>query len=492
VAGKLFSRLLVALTLLGLSLPVLALVRLLGGVELWQMVGAVCVCAVTALFAAALGLLFSAFINRAYAVILLSYVTLLLVYGFVPFVLIEGFGLRTMVTLRFFAAINPFFCSGMIAEPRMFVYAGAMWTVCVTLHLGATAGLVMLAAAVLRRVSRREGERSSVQTPETQPDAPAAGRSGFVRGAIRARRWRLGAGRGVWDQPVLWREARRSLLGKPWHSLVAGAATVGLLAVTYATLGAEGDLGDRWTQQFFACVFNGLFWLLAAVLSATSIAQEKESDTWTLLLTTPLGGHAVVWGKVAGLCRRAAWPLLLFAAHFVMFWVSGILPLRSAAVALWVIVTFNSIWVATGMYLSLRLRKVTLAVIVNLMLAVVAYLGMLAVLVIVGELGYFDDLYKFVSYYVPYYYLTAGLFDGWPDWQNGVLVMPGDVRVTQPQFDLILAAVGVAHLVVAALVLWWTAATFDDIVGRAPRGAVGRTSRPAPKTGPYFSAPANL
>ena len=39
VTGKLFSRLLVALTLIGLSLPVLALVRLLGGVELMQMFG---------------------------------------------------------------------------------------------------------------------------------------------------------------------------------------------------------------------------------------------------------------------------------------------------------------------------------------------------------------------------------------------------------------------------------------------------------------------
>ena len=53
VSGKLFSRLLTALTLIGLSLPVLALVRLLGGVELQQMFGVVCLCAVTALASAA-------------------------------------------------------------------------------------------------------------------------------------------------------------------------------------------------------------------------------------------------------------------------------------------------------------------------------------------------------------------------------------------------------------------------------------------------------
>src|SRR5438477_10025164 len=66
VSGKLFSRLLTALTLIGLSLPVLALVRLLGGVELAQMFGIICICIVTAMSAAALGLLLSILLQRAY------------------------------------------------------------------------------------------------------------------------------------------------------------------------------------------------------------------------------------------------------------------------------------------------------------------------------------------------------------------------------------------------------------------------------------------
>src|SRR5688500_1417492 len=56
VAGKLFSRLLIALTLLGLSLPVLALVRLLGGVEIEQIVGALLTCVAIVVFMASLGL----------------------------------------------------------------------------------------------------------------------------------------------------------------------------------------------------------------------------------------------------------------------------------------------------------------------------------------------------------------------------------------------------------------------------------------------------
>ena len=41
VSGKLFCRMLAALTLLGLSLPVLAVVRLLGGVDLDAMLATV-------------------------------------------------------------------------------------------------------------------------------------------------------------------------------------------------------------------------------------------------------------------------------------------------------------------------------------------------------------------------------------------------------------------------------------------------------------------
>src|SRR4051812_8521055 len=84
VAGKLFSRLLIALTLLGLSLPILAIVRLLGGVEIDAMFGVICICVSMALFTAALGLLLSTVLSRAYAVILMAYVILGFIYFFIP------------------------------------------------------------------------------------------------------------------------------------------------------------------------------------------------------------------------------------------------------------------------------------------------------------------------------------------------------------------------------------------------------------------------
>ena len=56
----------------------------------------------------------------------------------------------------------------------------------------------------------------------------------------------------------------------------------------------------------------------------------------------------------------------------------------SAVLVLWVMLTFNSVWVATGLYFSLRFGRPTFAVIATLVTAVILYLGVLTVLAIMG------------------------------------------------------------------------------------------------------------
>ena len=84
VAGKLFSRLLIALTLIGLTLPALSVVRLLGGVETTQIVASLALSISVVIAAAALGLLLSTLMNRAYSVILLSYGAMMILYALMP------------------------------------------------------------------------------------------------------------------------------------------------------------------------------------------------------------------------------------------------------------------------------------------------------------------------------------------------------------------------------------------------------------------------
>lgn len=474
IAGKLFSRLLIALTLIGLSLPVLALVRLLGGVELSQMIGVVCLCTCTALSTAALGLFLSTFLNRSYVVILLSYGVILLHYLFIPMILmmLVSTGRRGLPRMDLFGMLSPFLAIIFLAEPfPAFGSAWAsVWTTASLVQLVEAAGLVVCSALVLRRIARRAGEPAAIPAPlqgSTARQAPAGRRRRALGGEVS-------------DNPIAWREMRRPLMTRPWHRIVAVVVVVGSLLATYLALAVNSSLGEWQVQMIYAVVFNGLFWLLAAVLSATAISQEKESDTWTLLLVTPLSGWAIVRGKVLGLLRRLMWPIVLIAIHFALF-AFGPLRLQSMLIVLWVIVTFNSIWLATGMYLSLRFGRPTFAVIANLLLAVALYLGVLAVLGIIGNLTEHYRLADVVAWYAPYSYLVIGM-DGSHSSASGFF-MPNSVRLDLFEFAGLIVLVGIAHLIIAGVILAAIARSFNRIVGRAPQRA---GSQPAPCLAPAF------
>ena len=468
IGGKLFSRLLVALTLIGLSLPVLALVRLLGGVELLQMIAVLCLCTCTALSTAALGLFLSTFLNRSYVVILLSYGLILMHYMFFPMILAMFMtaGRGGPPRMDILGVLSPFLSILFVAEPMIpFGSTWLTWIGASLLQLGEAAGLVVCSAMVLRRIARRAGEHAA--PPMAQPGSIPARDSNVKSARGRARRE-------VSNDPIACRELRRTLLSKPWHRIVAVIALVGGLLATYLALAVNRSLGDWQAQIVYAVVFNALIWLLVAVLAATVISQEKESDTWTLLLATPLSGWDVVRGKVLGLLRRLIWPMVLIAVHFMLF-AFGPLELVSVLVILWVMVTFNSVWLATGMYLSLRFARPTFAVIANLLLAVGLYLGVLAVLGIVGNLTDHYRIAQVVGWYAPYTYLILGI-DGIHR-AAPAFFMPNDVRLDRFEFLRVVFFVGLAHLVLAGAILAIVARSFDRIVGRAPQVAGGQRDR---------------
>ena len=218
VSGKLFSKLLMALTLIGLSLPVLALVRLLGGVELEQMFGVVCLCAVTAMFGAALGLLFSILLRRAYAVILLSYIVMAILYFFGPMITVAFFAASNsrMPWMRMMGMYNVLWVTGMLGwgEMRM---APVNWELCVGIHAAATGALLVICAILVRRLARREGE-GAITPSGAAANETVAGGGAIAPPPLVASRTRHN--RTVSDAPILWREVRRPLMapcGSAWR-----------------------------------------------------------------------------------------------------------------------------------------------------------------------------------------------------------------------------------------------------------------------------------
>jgi ABC-type transport system involved in multi-copper enzyme maturation permease subunit len=488
VSGKLFSRLLTALTLLGLSLPVVALVRLLGGVEVNQMIGVICLCSVMAMASAAIGLFFSTLINRAYAVILLSYGLMFVLYLFVPMIaglLTDGRIFMTATGMQVMVAANPVLNVATLLQGR---FLPIWWHGTVT-HLLFTGILLGSSALILRRQARREGQVAAVDStpaipvpplpapaesvdlittdlanddsPPPQPIEPAPTAVSVTRHTE------------VGNNPVLWREIRRPLLPTRRQRITGAVAVLALLGLTYFSLASSGDIDDRFTQIWFAFIFQTALLLLACILSATAIAQEKESITWTLLLSSPISGRQIVLGKLLGLLRRLLWPLVLMLAHFAVFTLFGIITASALFAIAWVFITFNTVWIATGLYLSLRLSKVTFAVGISLLLPVVMYLFVVLLLAILEEVAspmsidwFGFDWPELAAIYIPYVHLVLAIES---------LAQANSITVWTPVFGQVswidylidLAFIGLIHLALAAVILAYTVLRFDTIVGRA-------------------------
>ncbi|HEV8293009.1 MAG TPA: ABC transporter permease subunit, partial [Tepidisphaeraceae bacterium] len=277
VAGKLFSRLLIALTLLGLSLPILAIVRLLGGVEIEQMFGVICICVSMALFTAALGLLFSTLVSRAYAVILLAYAMLGFIYFFIPLcigMIIAAIGPPSgptgrsweMLLMQTAAIGHPGFATAILAIPDRPPFKLPGWEWCVLIHTALAGILTMLAALSLRRVARRETEGGGTAPAPAPPiyfpppaPTPIASLDSLTCSSLSPAPLgppapTPGTSRAVADNPVLWRETRRPLFARRWQSIAAACVFIVLLLFIYGLMSANDVLSERYAQIPFAFI----------------------------------------------------------------------------------------------------------------------------------------------------------------------------------------------------------------------------------------------
>jgi ABC-type transport system involved in multi-copper enzyme maturation permease subunit len=447
VSGKITSAMLGAVSLILLSLPAVALVRLLGGVEIQDMFGSLAMCAAVAFFGASVGLVVSTYLNRASAAILVGYFTLIAAYGVLPMIF-ALLGRGNPIISRIgdvLLQVYPFY---VIAERLNPGWRGTLgqWHWPILAHVSVGMLLVAWSAAGLRRTSRKLDDRRS---PER------ATKDRVLRELVMA---------GVYENPVLWREVRRPLMNKRSHAIVALIAIVGLALFIYYQMHSNGDLYRPNSQISFVVILNVIAILMACVLSGTVIAQEREGDTWTLLMATPVSARQVIWGKVLGILRRMTWPIAIVAAHFCLFAMMGVISWLTVFVILWTMVLFNAPYIATGVYLSLRCRKVTSAVMLNLAIPIALFV----VLPIIMSCTFNRDRdWAWIYLASPFSFGTVAADELTQRGMNGMMNLPGVDDVTGREMVRMAIGIGTGCLVVAATVLWWTYAKFDGIVGRA-------------------------
>jgi len=394
VMGKLFSKLLQLILLLAISLPLLAIVRVFGGVPWDYVLSSLCITLTAVIFAGSLSLYFSINNRRAYVVIIKTVVTIGVLFFFIPTITTVLFSPRwlyaprlrnpsavlpLLIILISFLHVNPFGAMSvntatMISPTAMALFpvmptGGSFfyWPLHCLLMLVASALLIAMSVKVVRKVALRQAT-GQIESISNRTRAKKL-KNSSSRPAVQQEP--TGVIRRVTGPPVLWRELRAPMIqgAEGRNSLIGLTVTIIALLITYWICVKENCLDQAFTQTGYVLMFLVIGSVFTMVLSSTSVTSEKETQSWPILLATSMDDWQILLGKAAGVFRRCVPIWLLMAGHIVFFICfkyihpAAILHLSISVTGLIVFLT------GAGLYFSSRFKRTTSAVLANFALA---------------------------------------------------------------------------------------------------------------------------
>jgi ABC-2 type transport system permease protein len=340
VLGKLLSKLLQLLLLLAISMPLLAIVRVFGGVPWDYVLSSLCVTLTAAIFAGSVSLAFSTYTRQSHQVIARTVLVCFLLYAG-PTIVVELVQLRYQVRLFTQATLsyaNPFQIMS-YATMNMLTGSSAVLNVAWLPHCAIMAGLSALMLAFSTISVRRVGLRQATGQPgifASRKERRAARANHKAKPGPVAT---SGTVLPVQGPPIVWKEMRTHLIrSSRVMPIVTAVLALIVLGAGYGYCAYKDWLARKELQTVFVLVYFLLGLLRTAALAATSLTGEKEARTWPVLLASALTDRQIVLGKIIGSVLQS-WPFwLLLAAHVVVFGFAGyihpaaILPLTILAV----------------------------------------------------------------------------------------------------------------------------------------------------------------
>ncbi len=352
VTGKLLGKLLQLVSLLAISLPMLAVARAFGGVPWDYVVSGLCITLAVSVFAGSLSLLASALLRHAYQAVLVVGLWYVVIWGLLPG-LVMGLWragcLGNATATAILSLTNPFLAllartQAMLGTPVTVGALGPLWQHCL---------ILLAAAAVAALLCVRRMRRIAPVPVAAHPEGPGTRAAAVIRP--------------VRGSPIVWKELRRPLLPARGRRLL-------MVALLVIAAGLAGAGIFFWAEMAFVVflliqVLQFLFVLDVAVSAAMSVVREKEARTWAVLLATPLENREIAKGKAIGILRRDLPLLLPLPLMYLITYLS--IPGRGHA-AIWFVPALGWVVIAlagnvtfllgVGLYLSTRLRTATAAV----------------------------------------------------------------------------------------------------------------------------------
>jgi ABC-type transport system involved in multi-copper enzyme maturation permease subunit len=373
ILGKLAARLLHIGVFLSIGLPIMSLLSLFGGVDPAVVVGTYAATCSAAFFLAALSILASTLARRPREAITLVYL-LELAWLFLPTALaflLPSAGWYWRRIYEWIQPINDWIAPSspfhlLAGGPGLWGTTGALlrsalWMI--GLQVGYGVLFLVVAVARLRPSLRNEGGRRRLR---------------WLGGVQRARRFLPRPECGA--DPMLWKECFVARTSGTTKLTMAVIVLVVAILLGYYTVDYAGKAFIELAQNGYGSVsntsarnqLNGFLRIITAMIyvalglgvasaASSSMTSEREEDTWTSLLTTPLDGVEIVRAKMLG----AVWGMRALIFFLLALWLTGLAagavhPFGFVAV---VVETAVFAWFVTalGTFLSLMSRTTTRA-----------------------------------------------------------------------------------------------------------------------------------
>ncbi|MEN6309630.1 MAG: ABC transporter permease subunit [Anaerohalosphaeraceae bacterium] len=358
VLGKLFARLWQLILLAGISMPILSILRSMGGVPWDFLLAGTCITITAAMTAGLISLWYSISRRPAYQVIYLTLLTCLLLYGASPLLLtgLNGLPVQIPEFEAVLVLLNPFVAFTVVSKSLLGAQSSASavypWPVHCLSMLGFCIVLMGLCIRKVRTVMSRHRVSIAQRWRQRLCSQPSQTCSEDTIPLIQFPE-------GM--NPVTRKELSRAGLwgfGQRWMKM---ALLLGICCL-YGSVAYCGWLREK---GFHIAVIELLIlWAMLQVmsLSARSIVVEKEGRTWISLLTTPLDDQQILMGKVWAVIRRTMPVWLWIGIHLIVFSAAGVLsPLSLLTVPLELAGSVYFL-LGMGMYFSARLKSSTAAV----------------------------------------------------------------------------------------------------------------------------------
>ncbi len=370
VIGKLLSKLLQLVLLLAISLPILAIIRIFGGVPWDYVLSSLCITLTAAIFTGAISFLFSIYNRQAYMVTLRTCLVCFLFY-IIPPVILQLLQFTRQVSIVPVSAlfyINPFIAIQSVTANMLSPFSMALtqsWRLHCVIMLGLSTLLLTLSTMCVRAVGRHQvtGQAGIFSTRKERRLAKAK-RKKNADSTATSRKIRR-----VMGPPIIWKEMISPLIKTSrLRATLRVAVAFMILVCIYGYYAYTNLFNLNGTHLGFilAYFFLGLF--RVSTSAATSITTEKEARTWPILLTTPPAGKQIAIGKIIGSCLQGWLFWLLLAAHVVVFSLARCIP-PAAILPLALLVVSSALLIsAVGVFFSSCFKRSSASASINMIL----------------------------------------------------------------------------------------------------------------------------